>query len=851
MSLKEGYLYKQGGTWKSWQRRWFVLLNSKLYYYTDEATANKCNSDGSTSIDSLPLESAKVTLLKTQDLNRPYTIGLQPAGQKRTYVITADSAASLKSWVKAMLDCGSVYAPGSSTIDEIKSEDTVERVSPYSTIEGWLWKRGGRIASWKFRYMMIENGLLHYYKGNDPASLSQPIRSILLYDAQVHHLSIPETQEYVSHLPKGSVLTGVASSIRLIPPPSLNLRSFVFCAHNEAEATRWVDKIQRAIQGKDREEGEEDNQVEESVRSPTPREPSPAPIIQSVTIEPVVVVTPEPVVPKRPEKPKKPTRELTAENTTLFFKLLDAFHNNQKFDPSKYSEDDIEDINAQLLNIGLSPVEDLVMGTQPVALHPTLQQANQPALSTPALTSNLGVTSGWLLRQQENGEWKMRWCVINRGTKALRYWTSPADLRAHAKPLKTVSLLDCKWKTSNDENCGIVPTTNYKGDNNDDVFLVVKPVNAFGASKTQQSKLQASSSQPDLAVDAKKTPADKKLIPLLFAAPNPQLRDAWLAAIRDASKDLDEDDNQGGDVPAPEGPPKKSLTGRLSVFASGLIKGKPKDDEKKKEEERKKEKELTITEDAEDEDKDDVKFNNTSLLQQQIKKEEEKPVEKAPTVQRQSIIQNSVVGTVRTMPVDTDSDDDAPPPPQRKPTVLQPQPVIQQQPAPQSQPMTQLEPAPPVPAPVPEPIPEPTPQPIQQQQQQAPQQQLQQDDPDFDEAELRDQIEGDIIGWIKSCQISFVYMILSLNQLFPQSFNCPRFTDLESAARGRSQDDFALIQPQILQDAITMAYQFLTVHNMESLCISHNMNRLQANTILITAEMCAEALDSAFEDMQQ
>jgi len=34
---KEGWLLKQGGNWKSWKRRWFVLSNRCLYYFTHTA----------------------------------------------------------------------------------------------------------------------------------------------------------------------------------------------------------------------------------------------------------------------------------------------------------------------------------------------------------------------------------------------------------------------------------------------------------------------------------------------------------------------------------------------------------------------------------------------------------------------------------------------------------------------------------------------------------------------------------------------------------------------------------------------------------------------------------------------
>ena len=34
---KEGWLVKQGGSWKNWKRRWFVLSDGCLYYFQHTA----------------------------------------------------------------------------------------------------------------------------------------------------------------------------------------------------------------------------------------------------------------------------------------------------------------------------------------------------------------------------------------------------------------------------------------------------------------------------------------------------------------------------------------------------------------------------------------------------------------------------------------------------------------------------------------------------------------------------------------------------------------------------------------------------------------------------------------------
>ncbi len=50
--LHSGYLKKQGGAFKTWQRRWFVLAGDHLYYYNKE--------DDTRPLGAIPLRNNKV-----------------------------------------------------------------------------------------------------------------------------------------------------------------------------------------------------------------------------------------------------------------------------------------------------------------------------------------------------------------------------------------------------------------------------------------------------------------------------------------------------------------------------------------------------------------------------------------------------------------------------------------------------------------------------------------------------------------------------------------------------------------------------------------------------------------------
>ena len=69
---KEGWLWKQGGRYKSWKRRWFILNDNCLYYF--EFTTDK-EPRGI-----IPLENIKVRSGKCKDTFKLILSPLDPGG---------------------------------------------------------------------------------------------------------------------------------------------------------------------------------------------------------------------------------------------------------------------------------------------------------------------------------------------------------------------------------------------------------------------------------------------------------------------------------------------------------------------------------------------------------------------------------------------------------------------------------------------------------------------------------------------------------------------------------------------------------------------------------------------------
>lgn len=78
---KEGWLLKQGGRYKSWKRRWFILNDNCLYYF--EYTTDK-EPRGI-----IPLENIKVRAV--QDRSKPHCFELYATGDNIIKACKTDS----------------------------------------------------------------------------------------------------------------------------------------------------------------------------------------------------------------------------------------------------------------------------------------------------------------------------------------------------------------------------------------------------------------------------------------------------------------------------------------------------------------------------------------------------------------------------------------------------------------------------------------------------------------------------------------------------------------------------------------------------------------------------------------
>lgn len=159
--LFSGYLTKEGGSWRSWKRRFFVLsISGALNYYEDDS---KRKPKGSLDC------SGKFALRPLSDLGElHFEIDTEVMSTKadRTLRVFADSRDDLSKWSQAfnfLLNHADRSIRRSSTS---LSEGQAIYMAGYLTKEGTGWK------SWKRRFFTLKkNGEMAYYEDESLSKL--------------------------------------------------------------------------------------------------------------------------------------------------------------------------------------------------------------------------------------------------------------------------------------------------------------------------------------------------------------------------------------------------------------------------------------------------------------------------------------------------------------------------------------------------------------------------------------------------------------------------------------------------------------------------------------------------------
>ncbi|KAK3238037.1 hypothetical protein CYMTET_51917, partial [Cymbomonas tetramitiformis] len=157
--VKKGWLMKEGGSYKSWKQRYFVLSGGTLSYFKQSKMQGY---KGCVHLDSDVMEPCSVTsasyVSATQSdvmLTHGYRMALLT--KHRMFVFSAGSIKERASWMKAI---DRMIASKNKAAGNVRRS---QYGGPRCMKQGVLMKKGHINTNWKQRYFVLNHGRLEYY----------------------------------------------------------------------------------------------------------------------------------------------------------------------------------------------------------------------------------------------------------------------------------------------------------------------------------------------------------------------------------------------------------------------------------------------------------------------------------------------------------------------------------------------------------------------------------------------------------------------------------------------------------------------------------------------------------------
>eukprot|EP01091_Cochliopodium_minus_P009002 TRINITY_DN2134_c2_g1_i2.p1 TRINITY_DN2134_c2_g1~~TRINITY_DN2134_c2_g1_i2.p1 ORF type:complete len:1422 (+),score=367.59 TRINITY_DN2134_c2_g1_i2:21-4286(+) len=178
----QGFLTKNGGSFKSWKRRWCILKDGFITYFKQQNDEQP--------LGAIPLEGC-LSVTKEKDkkdnlfvINTPY----------RVYELKADTAEAMDQWVNSINNC-------------ILSERDVFSLSPVESVfintsisfisnvekEGYLTKSGKNGKDYRKRWCVLKDKIIYYFKTEKDTTNGAPLGVIPLQDSTME--SAKETEK--------------------------------------------------------------------------------------------------------------------------------------------------------------------------------------------------------------------------------------------------------------------------------------------------------------------------------------------------------------------------------------------------------------------------------------------------------------------------------------------------------------------------------------------------------------------------------------------------------------------------------------------------------------------------------
>jgi len=152
---KEGWLFKRGHVIKNWKRRYFILTENAIKYFSKKPVSN---FDASQYLKgAINLQGSKVFANTTStDASVQFKFGIT-SGTGKEYLISCYTEFEMQAWVK------SIQSVISKEFESNKPQEIPRRFQGKMRKSGWLQKRGHLVKNWKRRYFILTDVAIIYF----------------------------------------------------------------------------------------------------------------------------------------------------------------------------------------------------------------------------------------------------------------------------------------------------------------------------------------------------------------------------------------------------------------------------------------------------------------------------------------------------------------------------------------------------------------------------------------------------------------------------------------------------------------------------------------------------------------
>jgi len=213
--LRQGFMLKEGGAFKSWKKRWFILRHNILYYYKDP---QDIKSQGV-----VPLQDTITEAVDADEKKKDYCFCIKNQ-TRRTYYMVCTSNEERDEWIKMIKEASVITGKLEMNMNAHQVPLCQSLVG--STKQGYLWKRGKKM--WTKRWFLLHSNILYWF--NDPTD-SKPKGAVDLDGYAIN---------------RNDKITKQANSFEIY---HAQRRSITVYGETENDTNEWILILEKSIKG--------------------------------------------------------------------------------------------------------------------------------------------------------------------------------------------------------------------------------------------------------------------------------------------------------------------------------------------------------------------------------------------------------------------------------------------------------------------------------------------------------------------------------------------------------------------------------------------------------------------------